>query len=222
MDVNFKNMKKTEIISLLINIVSIVAFIIILTTCIVNSLHNKKCEYTCDVYRDNIELKLQRSKGQLVDEIDKYIKSVAPNSILNARILLEICEEYNIDIKFVLAQGHVESHFGTKGMALKTNSVFNVFAYDGKNYSQICKKGKYSHPDHSIRPYLELLVNDYMVEGKSEYDLLDEFVNKSGDRYASALDYESKLNNTFINISDSTNIDELYKQYRKYQMLSGI
>ena len=179
-------------------------------------------DYPYQVYRGNIELKLQQSKGQLVDEIDKYIKSVAPNSILNARILLETCEEYNIDIKFVLAQGHIESHFGTKGMALKTNSVFNVFAYDGKNYSQICKKGKYSHPDHSIRPYLELLVNDYMIDGKSEYDLLDKFVNKNGDRYASALDYESKLNNTFINISDSTNIDELYKQYRKYQMLSGI
>lgn len=202
----------------------IVSIALVLLLCLAGftSLDKNYKDYPYQVYRGNIELKLQQSKGQLVDEIDKYIKSVAPNSILNARILLEICEEYNIDIKFVLAQGHIESHFGTKGMALKTNSVFNVLAYDGKNYSQICKKGKYSHPDLSIRPYLELLVNDYMVEGKSEYDLLDEFVNKNGDRYASALDYESKLNNTFINISDSTNIDELYKQYRKYQMLSGI
>ena len=206
--------KKSIIISSCILII-----ILILSAVGWNKTHK---DYPYQVYRGNIELKLQQSKGLLVDEIDKYIKNVAPNSILNARILLETCEEYNIDIKFVLAQGHVESHFGTKGMALKTNSVFNVFAYDGKNYSQICKKGKYSHPDHSIRPYLELLVNDYMVEGKSEYDLLDEFVNKNGDRYASAQDYERKLNNTFINISDSTNIDELYKQYRKYQMLSGI
>lgn len=202
----------------------IISIALVLLLCLAGftSLDKNYKDYPYQVYRGNIELKLQQSKGQLVDEIDKYIKSVAPNSILNARILLEICEEYNIDIKFVLAQGHIESHFGTKGMALKTNSVFNVLAYDGKSYDQICKKGKYSHPDHSIRPYLELLVNDYMVEGKSEYDLLDEFVNKNGDRYASALDYESKLNNTFINISDSTNIDELYKQYRKYQMLSGI
>jgi len=199
-----------------------IALVLILCFAGFTSLDKNHKDYPYQVYRGNIELKLQQSKGQLVDEIDKYIKNVAPNSILNARILLEICEEYNIDVKFVLAQGHIESHFGTKGMALKTNSVFNVFAYDGKNYSQICKKGKYSHPDHSIRPYLELLANDYMVEGKSEYDLLDEFVNKNGDRYASALDYERKLNNTFINISDSTNIDELYKQYRKYQMLSGI
>ena len=202
----------------------IISTTLVLLLCLVGftSFDKNYKDYPYQVYRGNIELKLQQSKGQLVDEIDKYIKSVAPNSILNARILLETCEEYNIDIKFVLAQGHIESHFGTKGMALKTNSVFNVFAYDGKNYSQICKKGKYSHPDHSIRPYLELLVNDYMIDGKSEYDLLDKFVNKNGDRYASALDYESKLNNTFINISDSTNIDELYKQYRKYQMLSGI
>lgn len=180
-----------------------------------------KNEYPYQVYRGNIELKLQQSKGLLVDEIDNYIKKVAPTSNINSRILFELCDEYNIDVKFVLAQGHIESHFGTKGLALKTNSVFNVFAYDGKSYDQICKKGKYSHPDHSIKPYLELLVNDYMVDGKNEYDLLDEFVNKNGDRYASADDYERKLNRKFMYINDSTNIDNLYKQYRKYQILSG-
>lgn len=200
-----------------------IAIIICLIVGVVYTTNTKqyKNEYPYQVYRGNIELKLQQSKGLLVDEIDNYIKKVAPTSNINSRVLFELCDDYNIDVKFVLAQGHIESHFGTKGLALKTNSVFNVFAYDGKSYSQICKKGKYSHPDHSIKPYLELLVNDYMVDGKNEYDLLDEFVNKNGDRYASATDYEIKLSNTFNNISDSTQIDFLYKQYKKYQILSG-
>jgi hypothetical protein len=153
------------------------------------SLHykiKKQQEYPIVVYRGDMELKLQESKSLLVDEVDAYIKKIAPTSNLNARILVELCDEYDIDIKFALAQGQIESHYATKGLAKKTNSVFNVLAYDGKSFGEICKKGKYSHPDHSIEPYLKLICNDYLVDGKTEYDLLDNYVNKDGNRYASA------------------------------------
>jgi flagellum-specific peptidoglycan hydrolase FlgJ len=211
-------MKKIEIISLSISIISIVVFIIILTTCIVSSLQNKKCEYTCDVYRDNIELKYQSAKSQVIDEIDKYIKQVAPNSALNAITLFNLCEEYGIDIKFVLAQGHIESHFGTKGVARKTNSVFNVFAFDGQEYHKISRKGKYDHPDYSIEPYLKLLKNNYMV-GKTEYDLMNKFVNIDGKRYASDPLYENKLSDKFEYISSNTKLDELVSNYNMYKII---
>ena len=212
-------MKKVEIISLSISAISIIVFIIISTTCIVSSLQNKKCEYTCDVCRDNIELKYQSAKSQVVEEIDKYIKSVAPNSTLNAITLFSLCEEYDIDIKFVLAQGHIESHFGTKGMARKTNSVFNVFAFDGQEYHKISRKGKYDHPDHSIAPYLKLLYNDYIVDDKTEYDLMEKFINKDGNRYASDPLYESKLRKKFEYISENTNLDKLLSNYNMYKII---
>jgi flagellum-specific peptidoglycan hydrolase FlgJ len=211
-------MKKIEIISLSISIISVVVFIIILTTYIVSSLQNKKCEYTCDVYRDNIELKYQSAKSQVVDEIDKYIEQVAPNSALNAITLFNLCEEYGVDIKFVLAQGHIESHFGTKGMARKTNSVFNVFAFDGQEYHKISRKGKYDHPDYSIEPYLKLLKNNYMVE-KTEYDLMNKFVNMDGKRYASDPLYENKLSTKFEYISNNTRLDELVSNYNMYKII---
>lgn len=211
-------MKKIEIISLSISTISIVVFIIILTTCIVSTLQNKKCEYTCDVYRDNIELKYQSAKSQVIDEIDKYIKQVAPNSVLNAITLFNLCEEYGVDIKFALAQGHIESHFGTKGMARKTNSVFNVFAFDGQEYHKISRKGKYDHPDYSIEPYLKLLKNNYMVE-KTEYDLMNKFVNIDGKRYASDPLYESKLSDKFEYISSNTKLDELVSNYNIYKII---
>lgn len=211
-------MKKTEIISLSISIISIVVFIIISTICIIGSLRNKKCEYTCDVYRDNIELKYQSAKSQVIDEIDRYIKQVAPNSALNAITLFNLCEEYGVDIKFALAQGHIESHFGTKGMARKTNSVFNVFAFDGQEYHKISRKGKYDHPDYSIEPYLKLLKNDYMVE-KTEYDLMNKFVNIDGKRYASDPLYESKLKSKFEYISENTKLDELISNYNMYKII---
>ena len=212
-------MKKIEIISLSISAISIIAFIIISITCIISSLQNKKCEYTCDVYRDNIELKYQSAKSQVVEEIDKYIKSVAPNSTLNAIALFSLCEEYDIDIKFVLAQGHIESHFGTKGMARKTNSVFNVFAFDGQEYHKISRKGKYDHPDYSIKPYLTLLKDYYIVDNKNEYDLMDKFVNSEGKRYASDPLYESKLKSKFEYISENTKLDELISNYNMYKII---
>lgn len=212
-------MKKIEIISLSISAISIIVFIIISTTCIVSSLQNKRCEYTCDVYRDNIELKYQSAKSQVVEEIDKYIKSVAPNSTLNAITLFSLCEEYDIDIKFVLAQGHIESHFGTKGMARKTNSVFNVFAFDGQEYHKISRKGKYDHPDYSIKPYLTLLKDNYIVDDKNEYDLMDKFVNSEGKRYASDPLYESKLKSKFEYISENTKLDELISNYNMYKII---
>lgn len=199
-----------------------IAMIICLIVGIVKTSKAKQYKnYPYIVYRGNIELKLQQTKGMLVDEVEKYIKTVAPTSTLNASVLVELCDDYNIDIKFVLAQGHIESHFGTRGLASKTNSVFNVFAYDGSSYDKICKRGKYTHPDYSIAPYLKLLCNDYLIDNKTEYDLLDNYVNKNGDRYASAMDYEKKLTNTFNNISDKTDIDELVRQYKKYKILSG-
>lgn len=212
-------MKKIEIISLSISAISIIAFMIISITCIISSLQNKRCEYTCDVYRDNIELKYQSAKSQVVEEIDKYIKYVAPNSTLNAITLFNLCEEYDIDIKFVLAQGHIESHFGTKGMARKTNSVFNVFAFDGQEYHKISRKGKYDHPDYSIKPYLTLLKDYYIVDNKNEYDLMDKFVNSEGKRYASDPLYESKLKSKFEYISENTKLDELMSNYNMYKII---
>ena len=215
----FKIMKKIEIISLSISTISIIVFIIISITCIISSLQNKKCEYTCDVYRDNIELKYQSAKAQAIEEIDKYIKSVAPNSTLNAITLFDLCEEYDIDIKFVLAQGHIESHFGTKGIARKTNSVFNVFAFDGQEYHKISRKGKYDHPDYSIKPYLTLLKDYYIVDDKNEYDLMDKFVNSEGKRYASDPLYKSKLKSKFEYISENTKLDELISNYNMYKII---
>ena len=175
--------------------------------------------YSCRVYRDKIELKYQSSKSQVVEEVDKYIKQFAPTSTLNAITLFELCEEYDIDIKFALAQGHIESHFGTKGMAKKTNSVFNVFAFDGETFHKISKKGKYEHPDYSIEPYLNLIRSNYLIDEKTEYDLMEKFINKDGKRYASDPLYENKLSKKFEYISENTKLDSLLSNYNMYKII---
>lgn len=152
----------------------------------------------------------------LVFEVDKYISSIAPDSKVSANIFVDLCDEYNVDIRLALTQGYIESHFATKGTAAKTNSIFNVGAFDGHSANMQIKNGYgYKHPDYSIEPYLKLLTTRYLVNGKSEKDLLKNFVDKSGYRYATSKEYELRLTNQWKKINDTTNIGLLYNEYKE-------
>lgn len=109
---------------------------------------------------------------------------------LNPEALVNAAEKYNFDLPLLMAAAHQESCFGAASRARRTNSVFNVGSYDnGKNVVA------YSHPDESVEGYIKLLLNDYLVNGKTINDLLKpkSFVNKHGKRYASDKKYEQRL-----------------------------
>ena len=163
------------------------------------------------------ELKYWETKAQLVDEVQNYINTVAPTSNLRACILVDACEKYNIEVKFALAQGEIESHFGTKGLASKTNSVWNVGAYDGHFYSKIMSVYKYSHPNESIEPYLKLLYEKYLTY-ETEIGLLKNFVDHNGNRFASDKNYEERLRYKYKYISNNTQIDSLNPQLNYWRI----
>jgi flagellum-specific peptidoglycan hydrolase FlgJ len=153
-------------------------------------------------------------KTQLINEVDTYINTIAPSSKLDGEIVVDKCCEYNVDIAFVLAQGQIESHFGTTGTARKTNSVFNVGAYDGYSASRQRSNGfGFSHPNESVEPYLILLTNNYLVNGKTINDLMVSYINYLGMRYASDTRYEYMLRSVYNKINSKTNINSLYNEY---------
>ena len=170
---------------------------------------------TAEEYMRELQTSYQGVKSDLVDVVQHYIDSVAPDSGLRALILVENCEKYGIPITFTLAQGEVESHFGTKGLAFRTNSVWNVGAYDGHSISEI--QHKFSNPNDSIIPYLDLLTNNYLL-GKTVEDLLESYVDINGNRYASDKYYESKLKSTLKYIQDHYTIDELQSRLNYYKV----
>lgn len=196
---------------------SLFAAIVIL--CVLYSI-KPKTDFWYDIYKDKMELKYWSAKDSLVTQIDLYIKQKAPDSTVDGLYLLNKCLEYNIDLRFVLAQGTLESKFGTTGVAKKTNSIFNVGAYDGLSSDNISKKHKYENPNLSIDPYLTLLTDRYL-DGKSEFDLLEKFVDKDGKRYASYPHYEKELINIIKSIDDTTLIDEAYNNFIKYSNLTN-
>ena len=168
-----------------------------------------------EVIMDTTIKRKQNIEEDLIVEVNKYIKTVAPSSQVNADTLIKNCQEYNVDIIFVLAQGTLESHFATKGIGKKINSVFNVRVFDTiKNWNEVDKKYKYFHPDESIKPYLKLLTENYLVDGKTENDLLNNFVNKHGQRYASHPHYEKQLMSIINDIKKNTKIESLQQEYK--------
>lgn len=170
---------------------------------------------TATEYIRELQTSYQGVKSDLVDLTQHYIDSVAPNSGLRALILVENCEKYGIPITFALAQGEIESHFGTKGLAFRTNSVWNVGAYDGYDYSSISHK--FSNPNDSVVPYLDLLTANYLP-GKTVEDLLDSFVDINGNRYASDKYYETKLKDKIKYITDNYRIDEIQERLNYYKV----
>ena len=183
-------------------------------------LSKPKSDFWYAIYQERTELKYWSSKDSLVTAIDNYIITTAPESTVDGLFLLNKCQEYNVDLVFVLAQATLESNFGTTGMAKKTNSVFNIGAYDGKSIHAISSKYKYENPNLSIDPYLTLL-NDSYLDGKSEEELLNNFVNKHGKRYASYKNYEKELQIIIKKIEDNTDIVKAYSRFLKYQNLSS-
>ena len=106
--------------------------------------------------------------------------------------LVLACYMYNYDLPLLLAQLQVESHFGTTDRAKRTNSMFSVGSYDdGKDVV------KYKNQDASIVPYIKLINRNYLLDGKKDVDdLLQNFVNGAGKRYASNPNYENDLKKT--------------------------
>ena len=177
--------------------------------------------YPFTVMKHEAVLSYNEYKSRLVKEVKHYIDSVAPTSTLSGYAIVDMAEKYDLDIKFVLAQGQLESHFGTTGMAVKTNSVFNVGAYDGMKFENINGKFRYKHPDCSIEPYMQLLYKNYITGSKTELDLMAKYVTKGGKRFSSNSNYERELMNLYKRIDDTTDISTLQGEVRRYRIICG-
>ena len=170
-----------------------------------------------DAIREMIE-EYEIARNQLAIEVDNYITSVAPKANIDPYLMIDLCWEYGVDIRFVLAQGQIESHFATKGTAARTLSVFNVGAYDGHSASRQRRNGfGFSDPNESIEPYLRLITTEYMVNGKTESDLMKNYVNGLGMRYASNPKYEAMLRSVYKRISNRPAFSVAYDNYLESQ-----
>lgn len=172
------------------------------------------------MFEESVDMKYWAAKDELCDSINNHIKKLAPNSGLEALWIVDMCDKHDVDIVLCLAQAQVESMYGTVGSAKYTNQVFNVGIYDSyKSLSDIPKHKFIQNPNRSIETYCEVIRNNYLGENKTSMDLLDNFVNLSGKRYASNESYEKMLISVYNNIQSK--LGNSIDVYNKYKMLTN-
>lgn len=144
-------------------------------------------------------------KQQLIDELYAFIKKQAPSAHkMIATYMVEFALKYDLDIAFMAAQTQIETNFGTAGAGRPTS-----------RYSLFGVNGRFKDYRDAVEKYVILIVNNYLVKNKTIQDLLKNYVNKDGHRYATNPSYEKKLNKAYNIIVKNTSLQRLQKEYNK-------
>lgn len=158
-----------------------------------------------EILKENLEENVKKNlKNDLTKEVRNYILGNSKHT--NVSFVTEISEhivnralDNHIDICFILAQGHLETGFGSYGIGKSKKSIFGVYKHHN-NYIEC------------IDYYICLLRSNYLVN-KTEKQLMNNYVNKNGYRYAEDKKYEYKLKNYYRIVNKSTSISELQQKY---------
>ena len=150
------------------------------------------------------EILKENLKNDLTNEVSTYILNNSRHT--DTLFVTEISEhivnralDNHIDICFILAQGHLETGFGSYGIGKSKKSIFGVYKHHN-NYIEC------------IDYYICLLRSNYLVN-KTEKQLMNNYVNKHGYRYAEDKKYEHWLKNYYSKVNKSTSISELQSKY---------
>ncbi len=132
----------------------------------------------------------------VASKAQSYIDNFAKGKSLPAKVtgqdIAIASAMYNIPPSLILAQGQIENGFLTDPSgkrALNTNNPMSVGLYDnGQN------KFKFPTVTDGVLAYAKLLNDNYLQGGKVSTDqLLQNFVDKNGNKYASSSNYEKNL-----------------------------
>lgn len=157
-----------------------------------------------------IEVNNKPTKESIIESINKeaitFVKKYYPNcpDIISTYIVKKGLEN-DIDICFMLAQTQLETSFGKAGIG-RSSSRHSLFGVERRHYSNYVE---------AINDYVKLLKTSYLVKGRTEQNLLKNYVNKGGYRYAGNPNYEVSLRKYYNTICNVTKIKSLQNQYKK-------
>jgi hypothetical protein len=145
---------------------------------------------------------------------DKYISTkkanhLGVNGYMFANSALQAQKKYNVlvPVELALAQMNQEGGFSVdpKAKPVRTVNPFNINNVDSGATKQ------YGSVNQAILSYYDLMASSYL-NGKSVSDLLKNFVDYRGLRYASATNYETKVGDTLNDVKSISS--EIYTNLR--------
>jgi hypothetical protein len=146
----------------------------------------------------DLDLSTQEGFEAYTEICQRFIDAHGPNplAITGKMMAIGAKQAYDRYQRFVpaelaLAQLVIEGGIqnkDTNSRPIRTKNPFNVGNTDsGSNVS-------HDQVQSGINTYYNLIAKDYLGKGKTAKDLITNFVNKSGNRYASSTNYENALN----------------------------
>lgn len=137
--------------------------------------------------------------------IDEYSDNKSP---VTAQDVMDVSAKYGVPVEFILAQGRLESNFGTKGRGARTKNIYNVGNVTAGDTmaKDSTEQKKYSRDMgdwiNGLESYADLMSRRYRPSDGNWNKLLEEFVNNDGNRYATDPNYEKTLSSIISSIYD--------------------
>ena len=144
---------------------------------------------------------LRSMKTDLIAKVNGYIKGVAPRSKMSGENIVDLCIKHDFDITLLLAQGHLETHFGTY-----SNSCFGVSG----------RRHRHRHPDDSVEEYIILMKQSYISRRTTEQALAAN-MNKEGSKkffYSESSNYGKTVAGIRRKIIKRTDLKNIFDNYK--------
>jgi hypothetical protein len=112
---------------------------------------------------------LQPEKKPISPCLLNKVKKIVKNSPIPAARWIELSQELNFPLDFLLTAGKIESHFGTRGRAVRTKNIFNVGNTDGGDYKPVAHDSFNSFNDSfekGLVRYAQLIRDCYFLENE--------------------------------------------------------
>jgi murein DD-endopeptidase MepM/ murein hydrolase activator NlpD len=108
------------------------------------------------------------NKNKLVEMTQTYINKYAPTTPLTAVGLVQIAQDNDFPLDFILVNAHLESHLCTKGRGADSNNCHNVNNTDAGDYkATVCGQYTECHDDvwKGEQKFINLIKNCYTRQG---------------------------------------------------------
>jgi hypothetical protein len=110
------------------------------------------------------------NKADLIERTKKYFKTYFPKSPVKPEYLVNLSQEKDFPLDFILLNGHLESHMCTAGRGATSKNCHNVNNTDAGDYKPtVCGQYTQCNSKYEIGEvqFIELIKNCYMNKGET-------------------------------------------------------